>query len=180
MQHCAENQIDIIMITELNLNLTQGRMRKNLREAFKRYDRHMKIQFTFPKIQVDKKTKHLMGSNTIGIQEGYARRVVWTGADEYGRWSQMAIKCGGKKTMLYCAYQVCINNPTGESTIASQEITAMQENNHKYPTKPQKAFLHDIEQSILSQTQQNVEIILGMDANSDITSKDIETLCTLH
>ena len=35
MQHCAEQQIDIIMITELNLNLTQGRMRNQVRDAFK-------------------------------------------------------------------------------------------------------------------------------------------------
>ena len=41
MQHCAECQIDIIMLTEINLNLTQGRMRQKLREAFKRYDRHI-------------------------------------------------------------------------------------------------------------------------------------------
>ena len=148
-------------------------MRQKLREAFKRYDRHMKIQFAYPKIQVDKKTKHLMGSNMIGIQGGYAGRVVWTGSDAYGRWSQMAIECGGKKTMLYCAYRVCTNTPTGESTIASQEITAMQEDDHKNATKPRKAFMHDIEQSILHQSQQNVGIILGMDANSNITSKEI-------
>jgi hypothetical protein len=177
MQHCAENQIDIIMLTEINLNLTQGRMRKNLREAFKRYDKHMKIQFAHPHIQVDKKVKHLMGSNMIGVQGGYAGRVVWTGADKYGRWSQMALECGGKRTMLYCAYRVCTNNPTGDSTIASQEMTALQDDDHQFATKPRKAFLVDIERSILDQSQQDTEIIVGLDANSDITSSDIETLC---
>ena len=160
MQHCAEHQIDVLMITELNLNLTQGRMRNQLREAFKRYDRHMKIQFAFPAIQVERSVKHLMGSNMIGVQGGYAGRVVWTGADKYGRWSQMALECAGQRTMLYCAYRVCTNTPTGEGTIASQEITAMQNDDHRYATKPRKAFLHDIEQSIISHTQQGVEIIL--------------------
>ena len=81
MQHCAHYQVDVLMITEINLNLTQGSMRHRLREAFKRYDKHMKMQFAYPKLIVDKSSKHLMGSNMIGIQGGYAGRVVWAGAD---------------------------------------------------------------------------------------------------
>ena len=159
------------MVTEINLNLTQGRMRKKLRDAFKRYDRHTKISFAYPKIQ------HLMGSNMIAIQGGYAGRVMWTGADKYRRWSQMTVECDKKKTMFYCAYRVCTNTPTGEGTIASQEITAMQEDDHPNATKPRQAFMKDLEKSIVDQLRQDVTIIAGMDANSDITSAEIEKLC---
>ena len=177
MQHCANIQIDILMITEINLNLTQGRMRKKLRDAFKRYDRHTKISLAHPKIQVNKKAQHLMGSNMIAIQGGYAGRVMWSGADKYGRWSQMSIECDKKTTMFYCAYRVCTNTPTGEGTIASQEITAMQEDDHPNATKPRQAFMQDLEKSIVDQLRQDVTIIVGMDANSDITSAEIEKLC---
>ena len=50
----------------------------------------------------------------------------------------------------------------------------MQEGDHKYAMKPRKAFLLS---SLFYCKHSKIEIILGMDANLDITSKDIEALC---
>ena len=85
MQTAAQEQADIIMITEITLNMHVKANKYRLIQAVKQYDKYAKIQIAHPPENTNTTSSFNMGGNMIIVQGALAGRIGNQGSDELGR-----------------------------------------------------------------------------------------------
>ena len=174
LQGTVALQVDMGSMNEVNLNLQNPSIRSRFTKAFKRFDRNMGIQQSFPPDQSMRKADYNPGSNMIWVQGGYAGRIIERGKDKYGRWIYLVLL--GKsncKLLFISAYKVCSGGTHGGTGIAAQEIRAMAKDLHPLCKNPRKAFDEDLNELVVTRRAAGYLISLTMDANTDINSPDM-------
>jgi len=177
MQTGAQEQADILMVTELNLNLHNKAIKSRLIQTVKQYDKYAKVQFSFPPENPNTTRAFNMGGTMIIVQGALAGRIGSQGADPLGRWSWMEIKGDGDKSLiLTCAYRVGKGKGTvGGTSIAQQEIRGLLKRNHELASKPRAAFNLDFTNFSTEKQNEGKEILILMDANTPIDSAENRT-----
>ena len=174
MQTAAQEQADILMVTEINLNLHNKSIKSRLIQTIKQYDKYAKVQFAFPPENPNSTRAFNMGGTMIIVQGALAGRVGSQGSDDLGRWSWMEIKGDGEKSLvLSCAYRVGKSKGTvGGTSIAQQEIRGLLKRNHDLASKPRAAFNLDFANFSTEMQNLGKEVLLLMDANTPIDSAE--------
>ena len=180
MQAAAMEQADVIMITEINLNMHVKGNRHRLIQAVKQYDKYAKVQLAYPPENSHTTRSFNMGGNMIIVQGALAGRVGEQGADPIGRWSWMELKCDNDKSLyLTCAYRVGKGKGSvGGTSIAQQEMRALFKTNHDLATKPRAAFNLDLTNFTTEMKNKGNEVLVLMDANTPINSAENRTFLT--
>ena len=146
IQAAAMEQADVIMITDINLNMHVKGNKHRLIQAVKQYDKYAKVQLAYSPENPNTTRSFNMGGNMIIVQGALAGRVGKQGADPIGRWSWMELKCDNEKSLyLTCAYRVGKGKGSvGGTSIAQQEMRAMYKMDHDLADKPRAAFNLDL------------------------------------
>ena len=174
MQTAAVEQADVIMITEINLNLHVKSVKARLLSTVRQYDKYAKVQLAYPPENTHTTRSFNMGGNMIIVQGALAGRIGKQGADALGRWSWMELKGSGDKSIiLTCAYRVGKSKGTvGGTSIAQQEIRGLLKMKHDLASKPRAAFNLDMENFSTEHQNAGKEVLLLMDANTPIDSAE--------
>ena len=177
MQTAAQEQADILMVTEINLNLHNKSIKSRLLQTVKQYDKYAKVQFSYPPENPNSSRAFNMGGTMIIVQGALAGRVGTQGADELGRWSWMELMGDGEKRLiLTCAYRVGKSKGTiGGTSIAQQEIRGLLKRNHELASKPRAAFNLDFSNFSTEMQNAGKEVLILMDANTPIDSAENRT-----
>ena len=179
MQTAAQEQVDIIMVSELNLNLYMPGVRARLTQAVKQYDKYARIQIAHPPENPHTTRTFNMGGNMIIVQGALAGRIGQQGSDSLGRWSWMELKCDDSSIILTCAYRVGKGKGSiGGTSIAQQEIRGLLRQNHSLATKPRAAFDLDMANFTIEMQNKGHKVLVMMDANSPIDSAENRTFLT--
>ena len=180
MQTAAQEQADIIMITEINLNMHVKANKYRLIQAVKQYDKYAKVQIAHPPENPNTTRSFNMGGNMIIVQGALAGRIGEQGSDALGRWSWMELKCDGDQSLiLTCAYRVGKSKGSvGGTSIAQQEIRALLKTKHELATKPRAAFNQDFANFSTKLQNEGKEVLLLMDANTPINSAENRSFLT--
>ena len=132
MQIGSQVQADVMMLTEINLNLYKPRVRTKLRESIRAYDKYAKIQLAYPPDSPVTTSDFNMGGNMVIVQGGLSGRCGEQGADIYGRWGWITIKGETNSMIIISGYKVGKNNGSpGGTSVAQQEVRAMLRRDHK-------------------------------------------------
>jgi exonuclease III len=169
-------QADVAAMQEINLNLSNGRVRENFNKAMKRYDQRAAVQIAANK-EMETKDTYRPGGNAVWSSGMYTGRITRKGQEKYGRWAYMVMT--GKKMqeiMIISAYNTCRNAPEDGKTIAGQLVRAMHKDKNKSKYNLRQAFFRDIQEFILEETKKGTEIVLSMDANTSATAEELNTL----
>ena len=174
MQTAAQEQADIIMITEINLNMHTHSNKARLIQTVKQYDKYAKVQIAHPPENPNATRSFNMGSNMIIVQGALAGRVGKQGSDPIGRWSWMELKGDNDKSIiLTCAYRVGKGSGSvGGTSIVQQEMRALFKENHDLAAKPRAAFNLDFSNFSTKFQNEGKEVLLLMDANTPIDSAE--------
>ena len=177
MQTGAQEQADILMVTELNLNLHNKSIKSRLIQTVKQYDKYAKVQFSYPPENPNTTRAFNMGGTMIIVQGALAGRIGTQGADKLGRWSWMELKGDGDKSLiLTCAYRVGRSKGTiGGTSISQQEIRGLLKQNHDLASKPRAAFNLDFSNFSTEKQNEGKEVLILMDANTPIDSAENRT-----
>jgi hypothetical protein len=177
MQTGAQEQADILMVTELNLNLHNKSIKSRLIQTVKQYDTYAKVQFSYPPENPNTTRAFNMGGTMIIVQGALAGRIGTQGADQLGRWSWMELKGDGDKSLiLTCAYRVGRSKGTiGGTSISQQEIRGLLKQNHDLASKPRAAFNLDFSNFSTEKQNEGKEVLILMDANTPIDSAENRT-----
>ena len=173
LQGTVALQVDMGSMNEINLNLQNPSIRSRFTKLFKRFDRNMGIQQSFPPEQSMRKADYNPGSNMIWVQGGYAGRIIERGKDKYGRWSYLVLLGKRNRKLLFIsAYKVCKGGTHGGTGIAAQETRAMAKDLHPLCKNPRKAFDADLTEFVVTRRSAGYFISLTMDSNTDINSPE--------
>jgi len=174
LQGTVALQVDMGSMNEINLNLQNPSIRSRFTNAFKRFDRNMGIQQSYPPEPSMRKDDYNPGSNMIWVQGGYAGRIIERGKDKYGRWSYLVLLGKRNRKLLFIsAYKVCKGGTLGGSGIAAQETRAMAKDLHPLSKNPRKAFDADLKEFVVTRRAAGYFISLTMDSNTDINSPEM-------
>ena len=173
MQMGGQVQADVMLITEVNLNLHQPRVRNRIRESIRAYDKYAKVQMAYPPDTPFTQSQFNMGGNMIIAQGGLSGRCVEQGADIYGRWSWISIKGKKNSIVIISGYKVGKNSGSpGGTSVAQQEVWAILRGNHRLANRPREAFDADLIDFCIQQQNKGNDIILMMDANTPSQSAE--------
>jgi hypothetical protein len=173
MQMGGQAQADIMLITEINLNLHKSQVRAKLRNSIKSYDKYAKVQLAYPPEAVHSVSDFNMGGNMSVIQGGLGGRCINQGADVYGRWNWTMLKGARNNLVIICGYKVGKNGGTpGGTSVAQQEVRAMLKRNHKLANNPRAAFDLDLANFCIQIQNNGDDILLMMDANTPLNSAE--------
>ena len=173
MQMGGQVQADILLLTEINLNLHQARVRGKLRDSIRAYDKYAKVQLAYPPDTPFTQSAFNMGGNMVIVQGGLSGRCGDQGSDKYGRWSWIMIKGNTNNIVIISGYKVGKNSGSpGGTSVAQQEVRAMLRRNHHFANRPRKAFDVDLTDFCIQQQNAGNDIILMMDANTPLNSAE--------
>ena len=176
MQIGSQVQADVLMLTEINLNLYQSRVRAKLRDSIRDYDKYAKVQMAYPPDSPYTTSDFNMGGNMVIVQGGLSGRCGEQGADVYGRWSWITIKGETNSLVIISGYKVGKNNGSpGGTSVAQQEVRAMLRRDHQLANRPRYAFDRDMADFCINQQNLGNDIILMMDANTPLDSAEART-----
>ena len=173
MQMGGQVQADVMLLSEVNLNLHQTRVRTKLRESIRDYDKYAKVQMAYPPDTPFTRSEFNMGGNMVIAQGGLSGRCQEQGADIYGRWSWIMVKGEKNSIVIISGYKVGKNKGSpGGTSVAQQEVRAMLRRNHRFANRPREAFDTDLADFCISQQNLGNDILLMMDANTPLDSAE--------
>jgi hypothetical protein len=179
MQLGGQAQADILLLTEINLNLHQAKVRQKVKDSIRAYDKYAKVQMAFPPDPPFTTSEFNMGGNMAIVQGGLSGRCGERGSDIYGRWSWVTIAGHNKKVTIIGGYKVGKNRgSTGGTSVAQQEVRAMLRRDHHLAHKPREAFDTDLANFCINQQNLGHNIILMMDANTPLQSAEATTFAS--
>ena len=138
----------------------------------KKWFSELKIASTYNTLQSPPGT-HLQGGQSVWLTNDMAHRYIQEEKDpkQMGRWIYQSIKGkNGQVIRIYSAYRPCVSH--GENTIYAQQTRGLTTLNDT--RCPRVAFLEDLKTEIETANDKQEWVILAMDANTDITTKEIE------
>ena len=106
MQMGGQMQADVMLLSEINLNLHQAKVRGKLRESIRGYDKYAKVQMAYPPDPPFTRSDFNMGGNMVIVQGGLSGRCGEQGADTFGRWSWISIKGQSNNLVIISGYKV--------------------------------------------------------------------------
>ena len=175
MQLGGQVQADVMLITEINLNLHQPKVRAKLKDSIRAYDKYAKVQMAYPPDSPFSTSEFNMGGNMAIVQGGLSGRCGDQGADLYGRWSWVTIRGEVNKLVIMSGYKVGKNSGLpGGTSVAQQEVRAMLRRKHRLATKPREAFDADLIDFCTKQQNLGHDILLMMDANTPLDSAETQ------
>lgn len=123
----------------------------------------------------------LPGGNIITTINKAAYRVSKAETDptNLGRWTSTLFK--GKnniRTRLISAYRTCVISSAGENTVHRQQERYLDD--HKIDKTPRQALFDDLGSQVDTWITAGEQIVLIMDANTDIRSQEIQTWAQQH
>ena len=170
LQNLHDKQVDIAGYTEMNLDLTQSRIKTELIHKAKQMDQNIKIVMSASK-QKNKNEVFKMGGTTTVTRGNWSGRIIQSGQDSLGRWSYT--KLTGKKDRkikIITMYRVCKGQQgSGQCTVRMQQELELIRNNRKQED-PREAILKDLENEITKDHANGIQIILMGDFNEDVTN----------
>ena len=173
MQMGGQVQADVLLLTEINLNLHQSRVRNKVKESIRAYDKYAKVQMAFPPDPPFTTSEFNMGGNMAIVQGGLSGRCRDCGSDIYGHWSWITIKGQSNNLIIIGGYKVGKNSGSpGGTSVAQQEVRAMLRRNHNMANRPREAFDNDLADFCINQQNLGNDILLMMDANTSLTSAE--------
>jgi hypothetical protein len=178
MQLGGQIQADVMLITEINLNLHQPQVRAKLRNSIRDFDKYARVQMAYPPDPPFTTSAFNMGGNMAIMQGGLSGRCMDQGSDTFGRWSWVTIKGKNINLVIIGGYKVGKNNGSpGGTSVAQQEIRAMLRRDHRLANKPREAFDFDLANFCTEQQNMGHEILLMLDANTPLDSAETRTFC---
>ena len=163
-----EIKADVLGIQEHNLNLQSMTGRSKWDNRFRKWSRiHTNASWN---IHTKSKERHLFGGTAMFVGSDHAHKVVIHGGDDrgLGRWSWVVLQGQhGRRLRIISAYRPVTdssNRPT--SVFAQQEAVLL---THHDERNPRAAVLEDLQRHIIRWQQEGDWIVLGMDANENIT-----------
>ena len=176
MQMGGQVQADVMLITEMNLNLHKSRVRAKLKDSIRDYDKYAKVQMAYPPDAPHSVSDFNMGGNMAIVQGGLSGRCIDQGADLYGRWSWITLKGAVNNLVIICGYKVGKNGGTpGGTSVAQQEVRAMLKRHHTFANNPRAAFDTDLADFCIRLQNSDHDIVLMMDANTPLDSAEART-----
>ena len=173
MQMMSQEQADLLLISEVNLNMYKPRVRARLKESIRDFDKYAKVSMAYPPEEPFTTTDFNMGGLLAVVQGGLSGRISDQGADPIGRWCWVTLSGDKEELTVICAYKVGKHKGTpGGNSVAQQEIRAMLKRDHPQATQPRKAFDTDMADFVVEQRNKGREIILFMDANTPTNSAE--------
>jgi exonuclease III len=164
-------QIDILCLSELNLDINQHHINSKMRQIERRFFAHSRFAgSTSPHKSV---RSYKPGGTAMLVVEDTTAPIKTMSRDQMGRWvsTHLAIDQHSGITII-TAYQVCQTHITGINTAANQQISQLiSENNTQGNLNPRRAFIHDLTQTIQHHQSRGDHIILVGDFN-DPTNED--------
>jgi hypothetical protein len=159
-------QVDMLGLTEPNVNFNNKRTLLNLRDIAKKTDKNIQLS-TSCSNQLNFTEKKMEG--TISILAGHwAGRKCGTRLDSQGRWSSITLTGkNGRKVMMITAYRVCQQKGGEGSTIFhQQQLDFEDEGRHNIDLR--KQFCLDMVSYVRDLHSQNHIVILMGDFNDDL------------
>jgi hypothetical protein len=176
MQMGGQEQADIILLTEINLNLHKSSVRAKVRDSIKAYDKYAKIQMAYSPDAPHSISNFNMGGNMAIVQGGLSGRCADQGADIYGRWSWITLKGSENNLVILCCYKVCRNGGTpGGTSVAQQEVRSMLKRDHRLANTPRAAFDADLADFCIRVQNGGDDMVVMMDANTPLDSAEART-----
>ena len=170
IQQMAQLQVDIPMAAEVNQPLDNPQYRRHLQQTVRSFDRHAKVNFGHCSTP-SSTTGSQMGGLLSYAQGGIAHVVNQMGRDDIGRWTWMQL--GDPHLTVIHAYRVG-HGTDGIRTVRAMEMRRLARRHHPLAKFPRKAFDHDILKFMKSLRQQNVPVLLIMDANAGWDSTEMQ------
>jgi len=178
---------DILSCNEINLNISNPKVRNSIHQAFKQVHQQYKLTMSHTPDDFGRLRKK-PGGTAIAVMGHLTSRIKSTGKDEIGRWSYTTFTKKDKKLLtVISAYRVStkFGPHVGHTTIVAQELRSLVQAGYPQNTDPRKAFITDIITFLQELQQSQHEIILLMDANEPPNTKDgaiqqIQQECQLY
>ena len=169
--------VDVCGISEVNLNW------RKINEADQLYSRALafwgsaKTQVAFNAHANDAPRRHHGGTALVAIGPA-ASCVGDSGADPsgLGRWAWFELR-RDRRTVIVSAYRPTATG-SGPDTVANQHRSFLRTTNDD--RCPRKAFLDDLGQAIDNWHQEGRQVIVGMDANTNVTGPELAEWSKAH
>ena len=172
----TEQQVDILGLAETNINWNPIRTKKALKVLRTQFKHSLLLNATSDEISP---SLHKPGGASLAI----VGNIVGTISKKYiddtglGRWVYTVLNAKHhRKIVIITAYRLCHNSlPKGHETTYSQQYRILRRQNVKNP-QPKQLFDHDLIELIKNWKQNQYEIILMIDANTNILDQKLQKI----
>lgn len=173
----ADLQADIFVIQEANLDF-RGRVRDEVRQKAKQFDKHMRIFMESSKQEPNKRgSTYKPGGTMIGVTGAWSGRLKNieepNTKDTLGRWSVChLIGKAGKTISVISLYRVCAQKHNiGSNTLYMQQQLDIEKKNKRI-SDPREQICTDIEAYIQSLHEMGHTVILAGDTNENMGKRN--------
>jgi hypothetical protein len=167
-----KNNIDAVLLSETNTNWTEI----NKQTALSNIKKHNKQTILNQSIENTTQTQdYLPGGSTCSIHNKLIGRKIENINDprKLGRWCGFRLKGKEHKHLtIISVYRPTHSNDLSNNTSYSRQWKALTKTTELENCDPRKILLMDLETEVRKWQQQGDEIIIGIDANDTITSKN--------
>ena len=169
-------QVDVVNLSDINLDLNNAEVVHKLMEKAKRMDKHMKMITTTSKTTAGTSVSKRGGTMSM-IRGNWAGHVKSMSKDKLGRWTSIEmVGKKGKIIKIISTYRVCDQRyAQGNCTVyLQQQLDLIQEKREN--TDPREVILEDLSKMIATDHSQGKIVILCGDMNENIgESKKLKT-----
>jgi hypothetical protein len=159
----AELKVSLFGFAEINQTLRHGAQNKWV-QVTRKFFAHSKMTYSESDISMN---SYKPGGTMTTITGKWQARVSEKSCDDtgLGRWSYFKVSSNRKAIIIITAYRPCASH--GPSTAWMQQWLLLRESGETDPD-PIKKFYNDLEKLIQGWINQNIEVILLLDANETI------------
>ena len=161
-------QVDIFGLTEINLDMNNGRVRDNFIQYGKHFDQYINMTTSSSKQTVGS-SPFKMGGTVTGTNGCWLGRIQQQGSDKLGRWSYMSLQARyGNLITFITVYLPCKPSGNGGGTTIYRQMEADLLFERGELKEPRKELLQDLHAFIDKERQKGNTIFLMGDMNDNL------------